>query len=112
MAGRSDTFDLGRLRLRSGEGRRFELALPLDGFDFGGQRYAVAPEQVPVTLDVSRMTHGGGYLPLRFTAGVAGACTRCPTAAAREIEVDAREVDQRGEDTDELDSPYVEGDEL
>src|SRR6185436_12137468 len=107
MAGRSDTFDLGRLQLRSGEGRRFELALPLEGFDFGGQRYAVTPEQVPVTLDVSRMTGGGYSLRLRFQAGIAGPCMRCLADAAPGLEVDAREVDQPGGESDELDSPYV-----
>jgi uncharacterized protein len=107
MAGRTDTFDLGRLRLRSGEGRRFELALPLEGFDFGGQTYAVTPEEVPVILDVSRMTGGGYSLRLRFQAGIEGPCMRCLADAAPRLEVDAREVDQPGGESDELDSPYV-----
>jgi uncharacterized protein len=102
-----DTFDLGRLNLRSGEGRRFALELPLEGFDFGGQRYAVAPAPVPLTLDVSRMTGGGYSLRLRFTARVEGPCMRCLAAAAPELEVDSREVDQPGGESDELDSPYV-----
>src|SRR3954471_3600706 len=107
MAGRTDTFDLGRLRLRSGEGRRFELALPLEGFDFGGQRYAVTPEQVPVILDVSRMTGGGYSLRLRFTAGIEGPCMRCLAGAAPALEVDAREVYQPGAESDELESSAV-----
>src|SRR3954466_2233632 len=111
MAGRSDTFDLGRLRLRSGEGRRFELTLPLDGFDFGGQRYAVTPEEVPVLLDVSRMTGGGYSLRLRFTAGIEGPCMRCLSDAHPELEVDSREIDQPG-GTDELESPYLHDEEL
>ena len=106
------TFDLGRLRLTSGEARRFALEIPLDGFDFGGERYAVAPEEVPVTLDVTRMMHGGWSLRLRFTAEVDGPCMRCLTAAAPEVEVDAREIDQPDGETDQLDSPYVEDDEL
>ena len=112
MAGRSDTFDLGRLQLRSGQGRRFELDVPIADFDFGGQRYAVTPEQVPVTLDVSRMTGGGYSLRLRFQAGLAGPCMRCLADAAPELEVDAREVDQPGGESDELDSPYVTDEEL
>src|SRR3954470_2836903 len=107
MAGRTDTFDLGRLRLSSGEGRRFELALPLEGFDFAGQDYSVTPEQVPVILDVSRMTGGGYSLRLRFQAGIDGPCMRCLKEAAPELEVDAREVDQPGGESDELVSPYV-----
>ena len=108
MAGRIDTFDLGRLQLRSGEGRRFELPLELEGFDFGGQTYAVTPEEVPVTLDVSRMTGGGYSLRLRFQAGIAGPCMRCLAAAAPQLEVDSREVDQPGGESDELNSPYVD----
>ena len=112
MAARTDTFDLRRLQLRSGEGRRFELALPLEGFDFAGQRYAVMPEQVPVVLDVSRMVGGGYSLRLRFAAGIAGPCMRCLAAAEPELEVDAREVDQPGGESDELDSPYVVDEQL
>ena len=108
----STTFDLGRLGLTSGEGRHFSLDIPLDGFDFGGQRYAVAPEPVAVRLDVSRMTHGGWSLRLRFTAEVDGPCMRCLTDAAPEVEVDAREVDQPDGETEQLDSPYVDGDEV
>jgi uncharacterized protein len=108
----STTFDLGRLGLTTGEGRRFALELPLEGFDFAGQRYAVAPDPVAVTLDVSRMTHGGWSLRLRFDARFEGPCMRCLTAASPEVVVDAREVHQPEEDSDQLDSPYVESDEL
>ena len=112
MAARTDTFDLGRLQLRSGEGRRFRFDLPLEGFDFGGQRYEVTTEQVPVTLDVSRMTGGGYSLRLRFAATLAGPCMRCLADAAPQLEVDSREVDQPGGESDELDSPYVHDEEL
>jgi uncharacterized protein len=112
VATRTDTFDLGRLRLRSGEGRRLALSIPLDGFDFGGQRYAVTPEQVPVTLDVSRMTGGGYSMRLRFTAATEGPCMRCLAPAAPELEVDAREIDQPGAESDELVSPYVQDEQL
>jgi uncharacterized protein len=106
------TFDLGRLGLTSGEGRRFEIELDLDAFSFGGERYEVDPARVPVVLDVARMLHGGWSLRLRFTADLAGPCMRCLAAASPSVEVDAREIDQPGSDTDELDSPYVADDEL
>jgi uncharacterized protein len=108
----STTFDLGRLGLTAGEGRRFALDIPLDGFHFGGERYTVAPERVGLTLDVARMTHGGWSLRLRFSARVEGPCMRCLTAASPEVVVDAREVDQPGGDSEQLDSPYVDGDDL
>jgi uncharacterized protein len=105
---RTDTFDLAQLGLSSGQGRRLELHTAIDDFDLSGQRYAVRPDPVPVTLDVSRMAGGGWSLRLRFRATPAGACMRCLEPAAPAFEVDAREVDQ-ADGGEELDSPYVEG---
>jgi uncharacterized protein len=62
-------------------------------------------------LDVSRMTHGGYALRLRFAAGLTGPCMRCLEPAEPKVAVDAREVDQPG-GGEELRSPYVEGEEL
>jgi uncharacterized protein len=107
----TSTFDLGRLKLTSGEGRRYALDVPLEGFEFGGERYEVSPATVPVTLDLSRMTHGGWSLRLRLTAHLAGPCMRCLAGASPEVEVDAREVDKPG-GGDELESPYVDASEL
>ena len=83
MAAPTDIFDLGRLRLSSGEGRRLTLGVRLGDFDFGGQRYAVgASRSSTATLDVSRMTAGGYALRLRFDAGLTGPCMRCLEPAA------------------------------
>jgi uncharacterized protein len=112
MAARTDIFDLGRLTLGSGEGRRLDsLAVAVDPFGFGGQEYAVAEPEVPIILDVSRMTGGGYSLRLRFSAQVTGPCMRCLQDAQPSFEVDAREIDQPG-GGDELTSPYVDGEEL
>jgi uncharacterized protein len=111
MAARTDTFDLGRLRLSSGEGRRLTLGVALGDLEFGGTRYAVDPALVDATLDVSRMTHGGYALRLRFAASLVGPCMRCLEDAAPTTEVDAREVDQPG-GGEELSSPYVDGEQL
>ena len=86
--------------------------VPLDGFSFAGERYEVVPDRVPVRLDVVRMTGGGWSLRVRFSAHVEGLCMRCLSGAAPEIAVEAREVDQPGGESDQLDSPYVSGDEL
>lgn len=109
MAQRTDTFDLARLQLTAGQGRRLELHVRIEDFDLSGERYAVAPDPVPVTLDASRMTGGGWSLRLRFRATFAGACMRCLEPAAPTLDVDAREVDQPG-GGEELDSPYVSED--
>jgi uncharacterized protein len=106
---RTDIFDLGRLGLTSGEGRRLDLHAAVEPFDFGGQRYAVTTPEVPVRLDVSRTMGHGWALRLRFSAPLEGPCMRCLTAAAPELEVDAREVHQPG-GGEELQSPYVDDD--
>jgi uncharacterized protein len=111
MAARTDIFDLGRLRLSAGEGRRLDLGVRVGDFDFAGERYATEPAQVDVRLDVSRMTGGGHALRLRFEAAVTGPCMRCLEAAAPVVAVDAREVDQPG-GGEELTSPYVRDEEL
>jgi uncharacterized protein len=108
----STSFDLGRLGLTSGEGRRYTLDVDLDDFTFGGQRYDVEPARVIVTLDVARMLHGGWSLRLRFATHIVGPCMRCLADAAPEVAVDAREVHQPGVDSDQLESPYVYDDEL
>jgi uncharacterized protein len=112
MAQRTDIFDLGRLSLHSGEGRRIDTFVTVDPLSFGGQTYEIGAREVPVRLDVSR-TMGGYALRLRFTVRLDGPCMRCLEPAERVLEVDAREVDQPDAgDDDELTSPYVEHDEL
>jgi uncharacterized protein len=111
MPARTDSFDLGRLSLTSGEGRRLTLGVALGAFDFGHERYGVEPAQVDAKLDVSRMTGGGYALRLRFEAALTGPCMRCLEEASPTIAVDAREVDQEN-GGDELSSPYVEGEVL
>ncbi|HTU83939.1 MAG TPA: DUF177 domain-containing protein [Solirubrobacteraceae bacterium] len=124
---RTDTFDLGGLRLTSGEGRRLDLHVGIEPFSLAGQSYDVAPNPVPMRLDISRTTGDGYALRLRFEASLTGPCMRCLEPAAPTFTVDAREVSQpsearashvpgpvrgrsRHEDDarDELTSPYVE----
>ncbi len=111
MAARTDTLDLARLGLRSGEARRLDLSVAIDDFTFGGQRYAVTPPWVELTVDATRMTGGGFALRLRFSAALEGPCMRCLREAAPTFAVDAREVEQAG-GGDELASPYVDGEVL
>ncbi len=108
MNASSDLFDLGGLRLGSGEGRRLELEVAQDPLELGGTSYSVAPELVAVTLDVSRTTGGGYALRLRLHATLSGPCMRCLEQATPEVAVDAREVELPG-GGEELDSPYVDG---
>jgi uncharacterized protein len=128
---RSDTFDLGGLRLTSGEGRRLDLNVAIEPFSLAGETYQVQPEIVPARLDISRTTGDGYALRLRFEASLAGPCMRCLEPANPTFTIDVREVSQptasrashasrhghpghgrdRDEDessSDELTSPYVE----
>lgn len=104
-------FDLGGLRLTTGEGRRLELHVAIDPVELGGESYAVLPPIVPAVLDISRTTGSGYALRLRFKVTLDGPCMRCLSAAAAEIEAEAREVSQPGAG-DELESPYVQDDVL
>jgi uncharacterized protein len=110
MPQRTDVFDLARLRLTSGEGRRLDLHVRVEPFSFGGQRYAAQPDVVPVRVDVSRTTGSGWALRLRFAVSVGGPCMRCLETAEPRFDVDAREVEQPGAGDDELSSPYVNDD--
>jgi uncharacterized protein len=107
MSPRSDSFELGGLRLSSGEGRRLDLEVGLEGFELGGEHYEPPPATVPVRLDVSRTTGQGYSLRLRFVARLGGPCMRCLTAAEPEFVIDAREISQPG-GGEELESPYVD----
>jgi uncharacterized protein len=104
-------FDLGSLRLSSGEGRRLHLDVHIEPLTLGSERYTAEPARVPVELDVSRMMGGGYALRLRFTAAVVGPCMRCLTPASPSVAVEAREVNRPG-GGEELSSPYVTGETL
>jgi uncharacterized protein len=113
VVARLDKLDLSSFGLSPGEGRRLELAVGIGDLVFGGERYVVDPECVPVHLEISRLSGPGFALRLRFSATVRGPCTRCLKEARPTIEVQAREVDtasgeQGSSGDEELTSPYVE----
>jgi uncharacterized protein len=107
MSLRTDRFELRALRLTAGEGRRLTLSVAIEPFEFGGERYGVVPELIPVGLDISRTTGDGYALRLRFEAELRGPCMRCLEPASPSYCIDAREVSQPGAG-EELQSPYVE----
>ncbi len=107
MPPRTDTFELERLNLRSGEGRRFDLAVPMNRLQYGGTPYEVTPSPIEATLDVSRTTHSGYAMRLRFAAQLHGPCMRCLEHAEPTFHVDVREVSVPG-GGDELQSPYLD----
>jgi uncharacterized protein len=110
MGQRTQTFDLGKLGLSSGEGRRIALTVPVEPLSFAGQRYEVPGGAVEAQLDASHTTTGYS-LRLRFETALDGPCMRCLEPAGHTLQVDAREIDQPGGGED-LSSPYLEQDEL
>src|SRR3954451_22555813 len=106
MPQRTDIFELEKLGLQTGEGRRFDLHTTVEDLSYGGEPYSVSPAPMPVTLDVSRTTHSGYALRLRFSAQLHGPCMRCLLDAAPTFVVDMREI-SIPDGGDELESPYV-----
>jgi uncharacterized protein len=111
MAAEYHSIDLGQMALTPGAGRRLEVEVVPGTLTIGGQPYEPASRTASARLDVSR-TAAGYAFRLRYAVDLAGPCVRCLTDANVRIEVDAREVDQPGSGDEELDSPYVEGEEL
>jgi uncharacterized protein len=111
MSALADTFDLGTLRLSSGEAASVDLEVHADPLEFGGQTYAIPGDRIPVRLDVSRTTGSGFAMRLRYDVRLDGPCMRCLENADAALEVDAREVDQPGGGED-LTSPYLDEQEL
>ena len=110
MAQRTDSLDLARLALSSGEGRSLELDVGVDPLELAGQSYGAAAREVHARVDVSRTMHGYA-LPRRYEVRLEGPCMRCLEEAGRPVFVDAREVDQPGGGED-LRSPYLDGEKL
>lgn len=105
-------FAIRRLRLRPGEEHRETLRLRLDPLAFGGEQYAVLPEELPVELTVQRATTGDVFR-LAFRTRLEGPCMRCLAPAGLDLEVEAQEyeaTDPGGDD--ELRSEYVVDGEL
>jgi len=106
MNARAGFVDLDRLALSSGQGARIDLDLPLPSIELGGQTYEPDGGGVAARLDVSRTTTGYAFR-LRFDVALGGPCVRCLDPARLELAVDAREVDQKSAEDEELRSPYV-----
>ena len=99
--------DLERLSLSAGEASKVEIDVGLDPIRLGGETYTPNGGVAHARLDVSRTTGAGYALRLRLETELTGPCVRCLEDAEVRIEIDAREVDQRGASDDELRSPYV-----
>ena len=104
-------FDLSVLRLGSGAGALLTFNLPSPGFTLGGNEYTCADDVVGVRVDVSRTVGSGWAFRIRFSVEVVGPCTRCLGPASETVEVESREATRPG-GGEELESPYLNGEEL
>jgi DUF177 domain-containing protein len=104
--GEGGKVDLERLALSHGQARALDLEVGLDPIELGGQEYSPAGGGSEARLDVSK-TSTGYALRLRFSTDVTGPCVRCLEDGTNTIEIDVREIDQRGTADEELRSPYV-----
>ena len=105
-------FPLRRARLRPGEEHREEVALEVEPFELGGQRYAAPAQVVPAVLGITRATSGDVF-DLSFAVRLHGPCMRCLADAVLEIPVEAREYHAADPAApEELRSDYVVEDQL
>ena len=105
-------FPLRRLRLRSGEEHREPVAIELEPFELGGQRYLPVPHEARAEL-VATQASSGIVFTLRFDVRLHGPCMRCLADAVVDVAIDAREYQatERGGGVG-LDSDYVADEQL
>ncbi len=104
-------FDLGNVRVRSGEEHHEGVEVAIAPIELGGERYVAVPEQVPAELSVARASTGL-VLGLRLSVRLHGPCMRCLTDAVVEEELELREYQATSPDSDELTTPYLADDRL
>jgi uncharacterized protein len=104
------TFNLRRLRLRSGDQSRERVEVEIEPLVLGGQEYAPEPALVPADLTVTK-TSSGTVMDVSFRVRLEGPCFRCLADTGLEVAIDAQEYHaaKPGED-EELRSPYVADD--
>ena len=105
------TFDLRRLKLRSGEQFRDEQEITLEPLELGAQRYLPVPEKVPAELTITRASSGTVF-ELGFHVRLHGPCFRCLEDAVLDLPISTREYQATSADDEELLTPYVENDRL
>lgn len=106
----SDQLDLARLGLQPGGGTRFEAAVRVGDFFFGGQRYTLADDPLLVLIDASRTT-SGYVVRVRAKPEIEGPCMRCSDDFGLPLKIDHAEVHEPSLDAD-LASVYVTGNDL
>src|SRR5262249_35193956 len=105
------TFDLRKLRLRSGDQARERVEIELEPLVLGGQAYGPAPNPVTADLAVTRAS-SGTVLELAFDVTLEGPCFRCLQDAELPFSPDLREYQATKPEGDEEETESLDDDRL
>jgi uncharacterized protein len=105
------TFDLRKLRLRSGDQARERVEIALDPLVLAGQEYEPRPNPVSAELSVTRAS-SGTVLELSLDVSLAGPCFRCLTDAELSLELRLREYQAAKPQSEDERTEYLVDDRL
>jgi uncharacterized protein len=105
------TFDLRKLRLRSGDQARESVEIELEPLVLGGQEYEPRPNPAPAELSVTRAS-SGTVLELAFDVTLDGPCFRCLQDAELALELRLREYEATKPESDDERTEYLDDDVL
>jgi uncharacterized protein len=105
------TFDLRKLRLRSGDQAREHVEVELEPLVLGGQTYEPRPSPAPAELTVTRAS-SGTVLELTLDVSLEGPCFRCLLDAGLPLSLRLREYQAAKPEGDELQTEYLEHERL
>jgi uncharacterized protein len=105
------TFDLRKLRLRSGDQARERVEIELEPLVLGGQAYQPQPNAALAELMVTRAS-SGTVLELALDVSLEGPCFRCLTEAELPLSLRLREYEATKPEGDEEQTEYLEDDRL
>ena len=105
------TFDLRKLRLRSGDQARESVEIELEPLMLGGQTYKPQPNPAPAELSVTRAS-SGTVLELAFDVSLDGPCFRCLQDAELALELRLREYEATKPESDDERTEYLYDDRL
>jgi uncharacterized protein len=105
------TFDLRRLRLRSGDQVRERVEVELQPLLLGGQTYEPRPNPAPAELTVTRAS-SGTVLELALDVSLHGPCFRCLKDTELPLELRLREYQATTPESDDMRTEYLEDERL
>jgi uncharacterized protein len=105
------TFDLRRLRLRSGDQVRERVEIDLEPLRLAGQEYESSPNPVSADLTVTRAATGT-VLELAFDVSLHGPCFRCLADAELALQLRLCEYQATKPESEDDRTEYVANDQL